>query len=59
MKRILLLAVVLTLAFGSSAARIEMREASDSGGGVNAQDVEGAGIRGDRAYAAKGLSLCK
>ena len=57
MKRILLLAVVLTLAFGSSAARIEMREASDSGSGVNAQDVEGAGIRGDRAYAAKGYEF--
>ena len=59
MKHISLLAVIFALAFGSSPARIEMRAASDSGGGVSASDVEGARIRGDRAYAAKGYEFAQ
>jgi hypothetical protein len=55
MKHILLLAVMLALAFGSSVARIE-RE-TDSGLGANAADVEGVTLNGQKARAKPGYQF--
>jgi hypothetical protein len=54
MKLILLLALMLALAFGSSVARTEMGNATASGGGKGAADVEGVIMNRQKASAKPG-----
>jgi hypothetical protein len=55
MKHILLLTVILTLAFGSSVARVE--RGTNSQPGANAADVEGVTLNGQKARVKPGYQF--